>query len=162
MPNLLVVYYTRSGSTEEMAKVIGEGAQEVEGMEVTVKSVGDTTPDDLLEADGIVMGSPVYYGTMAAELKRLIDESVKHHGKLTGKVGGAFATSGNPGGGSETTVVDILKALMIHGMVVQGMTKGAHYGPVSVGAPDERARGECLHYGAEIARLVTRVARGQV
>jgi NAD(P)H dehydrogenase (quinone) len=160
MPELLIIYYTRSGSTEEMANVVAEGAREVEGIEVTVKSVADTAPDDLLEADGVIMGSPVYYGTMAAELKRLIDESVKHHGKLAGKVGGAFATSGNPGGGSETTVLDVIKALMIHGMVVQGMTKGAHYGPVAVGAPDQRAREDCLRYGRQIAELVKRMASG--
>jgi multimeric flavodoxin WrbA len=63
-------------------------------------------------------GSPTYYGTMAWELKKLLDESVKFHGKLRGKVGGAFTSSANVGGGNETTVLDILKALLIHGMVV--------------------------------------------
>ena len=157
MPSLLIVYYTRTGNTEEMARIIGEGAGEVSDVEVAVQSVADTTVDDVLAADGVIMGSPVYYGTMAADLKRLIDESIKYHGKLAGKVGGAFATSANRGGGSETTVMDIVKALMIHGMVVQGTAQGAHYGPVAVGAPDKLAREDCLRYGRQTAELVKRL-----
>ena len=160
MASLLIVYYTRSGNTEKMAHIIAEGAREVSEVEVTLKSVADTSIDDLLAADGVIMGSPVYYGTMAAELKGLLDESVKYQGKLAGKVGGGFASSGGLAGGNETTVVDIVKALMIHGMVVQGMAQGDHYGPVAVGAPDERSRGECLRYGRQTAELVKRMAAG--
>jgi NAD(P)H dehydrogenase (quinone) len=160
MSSLLIVYYTRSGNTEKMAQIIAEGAQEVAGVEVVVRSVADTTIDHLLGADGVIMGSPVYYGTMAAELKQLIDQSVKYQGRLAGKVGGGFASSGGLGGGNETTVVDIVKALMIHGMIVQGMAEGDHYGPVAVGAPDERSRRECLRYGRQAAELVRLVAAG--
>lgn len=160
MPTLLIVYYTRTGNTEKMAHIIAEGARDVAEVEVTVKSVAEATTDDLLAADGVIMGSPVYYGTMAAELKRLIDESIKYHGKLVGKVGGAFASSANLAGGNETTVMDIVKALMIHGMVVQGMAQGDHYGPVAVGAPDKRSRAECLRYGHQTAELVQRIAAG--
>jgi len=159
VPSLLIVYYTRTGSTEEMARIIAEGAAKVSDVDVTVQAVADTSVDDLLNADGVIMGSPVYYGTMAAELKRLIDESIKYHGKLAGKVGGAFATSANRGGGSETTIMDIVKALMIHGMVVQGIAQGAHYGPVAVGAPDKLAREDCLRYGRQTAELVKRISR---
>ena len=106
------------------------------------------------------MGSPVYYGTMAAELKALIDESVAFHGKLSGKVGGAFATSANVGGGNETTVMDILKALLIHGMVVPGSAQGDHYGPVAIGEPDERARAECRKLGELVGRLTVERAEG--
>ncbi len=157
MARLLIVYYSRSGNTRAMAEVIAEAAREVAGIAVTVQPVADTTPDDLLQHDGIIMGSPVYYGTMAAELKQLIDESVCHHGKLDGKVGGGFASSGGLGGGNETTVLDIVKALMIHGMVVKGEPGGDHYGPVSVGAPDERARGECRKCGRMVAELTVKL-----
>lgn len=153
MAKLLITYYSRTGNTEQMAQIIAEGARGVEGVQVDVLPVGDITPDDLLSYDGIVMGSPVYYGTMAAELKRLIDESVRHHRKLDGKVGGGFASAGGIGGGNETTVLDIVKALMIHGMVVKGEAMGDHYGPVSIGAPDERSRKECLKYGKSVAAL---------
>lgn len=157
MVKVLVCYYSRGGNTAKMAEAVREGAAEVKGVKVGVKKVGDTTPGDLLEADGIIMGSPVYYGTMAAELKGLIDESVKFHGKLDGKVGGAFATSGNLGGGTETTVLDILKAMLIHGMIIQGNVQGAHYGAVSVGAPGDAARKECRKLGHSVAELTLKL-----
>ncbi len=157
MPRMLIVYYSRTGNTEKMAQIVAEGAREEDGVEVEVKKVEDVKAEDLLEYDAIVMGSPVYYGTMAAELKQLIDDSVRFHGQLDGKVGGAFASSGGPGGGNETTVLDLLKALMIHGMVVKGMYSGDHYGPIAVGAPDERSRKQCLAYGREVAALTKKL-----
>ena len=116
-----------------------------------------STPQDLLEYDGILMGSPVFYGTMAAELKKLIDDSVAYHGKLTGKVGGAFASSANVGGGNETTVMDIVKALLIHGMIVPGSADGDHYGAVSIGSPDARAEDECRKSGKLVAELAVKL-----
>lgn len=156
MAKVLIVYYSRSGNTEKMAEAVGAGAKAVSGVEVEVRPVREVTPDDLLAAEGIIMGSPTYYGSMAAELKSLIDESVKYHGQFTGKVGGAFASSGGPGGGNETTVLDIVKALLIHGMIVQGDSEGDHYGAIAVGAPDERSRGECEKLGRRVAELVVR------
>jgi len=157
MAKVLIVYYSRSGNTAKMAEAVKQGVSEVEGVSVEMKKVEETKPEDLLKADGIIMGSPVYYGTMAAELKRLIDESVKFHGKLDGKVGGAFASAGVMGGGIETTVVDILRALMIHGMIVKGDFKGAHYGSVSVGAPDKTARDGCRRLGSTVAELARKL-----
>ena len=158
MASVLITYYSRSGNTQKMAEAVAEGARGVSGAKVEVRQVEDLTPDDLLEPDAIIMGSPVYYGTMAAELKKLIDESVKHHGKLVGKVGGAFASSGGPGGGNETTVLDILKAQLVHGMIVQGDSGGDHYGPIAVGAPDERSRKECRKLGKRAAELAAKLA----
>jgi NAD(P)H dehydrogenase (quinone) len=63
------------------------------------------------------------------------------------------------GGGNETTVMDINKALMIHGMIIQGNPRGAHYGPVALGKPDERSSEECKQCGAKVARLVKRLAK---
>jgi len=157
MARLLVAYYSRTGNTQKMAEIIAGAAREVRGVEVTLRPVGELSADDLLEFDGIVIGSPVYYGSMAAEVKRLIDESVVHHGKLAGKVGGAFASSGGPGGGNETTVLDIVKALLIHGMVVRGDPEGDHYGPIAVGAPDERSRKECVRFGRRTAEFLKQI-----
>jgi NAD(P)H dehydrogenase (quinone) len=159
MPSILVTYYSRSGNTEKMAEEVAAGAREVTGVSIDLRPVGAVTPDILLNFDAIAIGSPVYYGTMAAEVKEMIDESVKHHGKLVGKAGGAFASSGGPGGGNETTVLDIVKALLIHGMIVQGDAEGDHYGPIAVGAPDERSRNECRRFGRRLAELAVRLAR---
>jgi NAD(P)H dehydrogenase (quinone) len=157
MPKVLIAYYSRSGNTKKMAEAVAAGARQVKGVEVEVRPVEELSPDDLLKPEGIIMGSPVYYGTMAAELKTLIDQSVVHHGRLVGKVGGAFASSGGPGGGNETTVLDIVKAQLVHGMIVQGDSGGDHYGPIAVGAPDDRSRKECQKLGRRVAELVMRL-----
>lgn len=157
MAGILVTFYSRSGNTKAMADFVAAGAREVSGAQIDVKPVGETTPDDLLQYDALILGSPVYYGSMAAEVKQLIDESVCHHGKLTGKVGGAFASSGGLAGGNETTCLDLVKALLIHGMIVQGDAGGDHYGAVAVGAPDERSQKECRKLGRRVAELAVRL-----
>jgi NAD(P)H dehydrogenase (quinone) len=157
MLSVLILYYSQTGNTEEMAKAVEEGANS-EGIKVVRKKVNRATLKDLLDADGIILGSPTYYGTMAAEMKAFLDKSVKHHGKLEGKVGAAFSSCGRLGGGVETTVLDIVKALLIHGMVVQGDPWGSHYGTVSIGKPNAAAKKECKKLGEKVARLVKRLA----
>jgi NAD(P)H dehydrogenase (quinone) len=154
MPQALIVYYSRSGNTKKMAELIANGVRMIEGVEVKVKAVQETDPKELLNIDGVVIGSPTYYGSMASEIKKFIDDSIKFHGKLEGKVGGAFSSSANIAGGNETTIMDILKSLLIHGMIIQGSSKGDHYGPVSIQAPDERSKKLCIEYGQRIARLI--------
>ena len=139
-----------------MARLIEKGARS-EGVDVDTKDVKDVPPKMLLDYDAIIIGSPTYYGLMAAEIKRLIDRSVRYHGKLDGKIGGAFSSSHNIGGGNETTVVAILEALLIHGMVVCGDSEGDHYGPVSIGKPDKRAEEMCIRYGQRVAALTKRL-----
>ena len=153
MAKALVCYYSRTGNTEKMASRIA-GILEEEGLSTVLKKVEDTAPEELLDFDCLVFGSPTYYGTMSWELKKLLDESVKYHGKLQERIGGAFASSANVGGGNETTVLDILKALLIHGMVIRGDHQGDHYGPVSIGKPDDRAYRCCESYARNLAWLV--------
>jgi NAD(P)H dehydrogenase (quinone) len=157
MAKVLIIYYSKTGNTKKMAEYVGEGAQS-EGVEVALKPVDQTTPEDMLAANGIVIGSPTYFGTMAAEVKELLDKSVKYFGKMNSKVGAAFSTSGILGGGNETTVLDILKAFLIHGMIIQGETAGGHYGPVAIGAPDEQCKQECVALGKRVAVLVEKLA----
>jgi len=157
MVKIIVIYYSRSGNTRKMAEAIGEGIKK-EKVEADVKDVKDVDLDGLPGYDAIIMGSPTYYGSMAAEIKKLLDTSVKFHGKLEGKIGAAFSSSANIAGGNETTVLDILNAMLIHGMIIQGDCQGDHYGPVAIGPPDSRARNECVRLGSRTARLVKKIA----
>jgi len=157
MAKALVIYYSRSGNTKKMAESVAEGIKK-EGLEVALKDVLETEADELLKFDAIVIGSPTYYGTMSAEIKKLFDESVKFHGKLEGKVGAAFSSSANVAGGNETTVLDILNAMLIHGMIIQGDPQGDHYGPVAIGSPDTRSTKECLRLGSRIAKLTKKIS----
>jgi len=117
---VMVVYYSRGGNTAKMAEEVKQGV-ESEGVEAVLKAVEHTSPDDVADAEGIILGSPTYYGGMAAPMKVFIDASVKYHRKWVGKVGGAFTSSALTGGGNETTLLSILQTLLIHGMVVQGI-----------------------------------------
>ena len=150
---ILIVYDSRSGNTEKMAYAVSEGVTE-EGVDVEVKKVGDASVDELPGVDGVILGSPVYYGLPTAKLKEFIDDSVKYHGKLDGKIGGAFASSGGTHTGAETTVIALNEALLVHGMVIQGTSGSNHYGAASVGAPDDKDIENCRKLGNRVASLV--------
>ncbi|MDY6951342.1 MAG: flavodoxin domain-containing protein [Thermodesulfobacteriota bacterium] len=157
MAKVLISYFSKSGNTKAMAEGIRDGVHSLEGVDVDLKKVQETTMADLRSSDGIIIGSPTYFGVMATEVKELMDKSIQSYGKLVGKVGGAFTSSGMIGGGNETTIMSILQGFLIHGMVVQGVQKGNHYGPVSVGAPNQEVHDECVAYGKMIGKLVTRL-----
>jgi len=156
MPKILVIYYSRSGNTQKMAEEVVKGVKKGK-IPVELKRAEDARADDLLNYEGIIIGSPTYYGTMAARIKELLDDSVRFHGKLEGKVAAAFTSSANVGGGNETTILDILNAMLIHGMVIQGNPQGDHYGPVAIDVPDGRALKQCLRLGERTAKLVLRL-----
>jgi NAD(P)H dehydrogenase (quinone) len=157
MAKILVVYDSRTGHTEKMAFAVAKGAKQVKGVYVEVKKASETSVKDLVEADGIILGSPTYYGLMSARLKRLIDKSVKVHGKLEGKVGAAFTSSGGTASGAETTLLSITQALLIHGMIVQGRPDSRHYGAAVVGVPNREALKSCLDLGKRVASLVMKL-----
>jgi len=159
MPTVLIVYDSRTGNTEKAAKLVAEGVKEVEEVDCILKRVDDVSLDDLLNSDGIIIGSPTYYGLMSAKIKRLLDESVKIHGKLEGKVGAAFTSSGGTASGAETTILSILEAFLIHGMIVQGDPHSQHYGLAVVGAPDAKEEDLCRKFGARIARIVSKISK---
>jgi NAD(P)H dehydrogenase (quinone) len=152
----IVIYYSRSGNTKEMAQIIAEAMNEAD-LPTECKPVNKVKAEDLLGYDAIVVGSPTYYGHMAGPIKELFDEMVSWHGKLDGKVGAAFSSAANIGGGNETTVMGIIEAMLISGMVVQGDPKGDHYGPVSIGKPDDRVRRQCTRRGQRIVELTRKL-----
>ncbi len=153
---VLIVYDSRSGNTEKMAHAVAEGVRE-EDVNVVIRKVDDASVDELPDADGVILGSPVYYGLPTGKIKEFVDVSVKYHGKLDGKVGGAFASSGGIHTGAETTIIALHEALLIHGMIVQGTSGANHYGAASVGAPDDNDLENCKKLGKRVASLVKRL-----
>jgi NAD(P)H dehydrogenase (quinone) len=157
MLKVLIVYDSKSGNTETMALAVAKGAKQVSDVEATVKKAEQTSLDDLLAADAIVMGSPTYFGQMSAKLKALIDKSVKVHKKLGGKVGAAFTSSGGTASGAETTLLSIVQAMLIHGMVVSGNAAGRHYGVAVAGSPKPKDLENCEELGRNVATMAKKL-----
>jgi NAD(P)H dehydrogenase (quinone) len=153
---ILIVYDSRTGNTEKMAFAVAEGVKGVD-VEPVMRKVDEANVDELLHVQGLILGSPVYYGLPSAKIKEFIDKSVKFHGKLDGMVGGAFCSAGGTHTGSETTIMALLQALMVHGMVVQGTSAKNHYGAASVGAPDDNDIEVCHKMGERLAKLVNKL-----
>ena len=156
MPRAIAIYYSRSGNTKEMAEIIARSMSEA-GVPTDCKSVETVKASDLLTYDAIVIGSPTYYGQMAGPIKQLFDDAVDFHGELDGKVGAAFSSAANIGGGNETTIMGIIEAMLIAGLVVHGDPEGDHYGPVSINKPDGRVKRQCQRRGQRIAELTKKL-----
>ncbi len=157
MARVLVVYDSEGGNTEKMAFAVAEGVKQIKNVEVTVKKVEQASLDDLCSSDGIIMGSPTYYGQMSGKLKAFIDSSVKIHGKLEGKVGAAFTSSGGTATGAETTLLAILETMLVHGMIIQGRSDDKHFGSAAVGAPHAKEIEYCRELGRRVAHLVLKL-----
>ncbi len=153
MAKAIVLYYSRTGNTQKMAEKIAEGIR-AEGIETDCKSVLNTNPQELLNYQAIVIGSPTQYGSMAWEVKKFLDDTAGLHYKLEGKVGGAFSSSCHIGGGNETTILDILHAMLIHGMIIQGEPMYDHYGATGLNGLGGDTLMKCEKYGNRIGRLV--------
>ena len=80
---ILIAYYSKSGNTEAMAKQVADGAQAAGG-EVELKRIKEVFAHSLSEYDGIIIGTPTYYGLPAACIKNLFDESVQSHRRFSG------------------------------------------------------------------------------
>lgn len=134
--NLLVLYYSRHGSTKQLARAIARGIESVEHCQATLRTVEelDTHPGshdkdpcatiaDLKNCDGLAMGSPVWFGNMAAPLKHFWDQttSLWISGALIDKPACVFTSSSTLHGGQESTALSMLLPLLHHGMMVMGI-----------------------------------------
>lgn len=155
---VLVLYYSKGGKTKRLAEEIAKGVESA-GTKAVLRSTQEVTKEDFLESAGVIAGSPVYFGVMAADLKRIFDEFISVRRKMEDRVGAAFATGGHPTGGKETTIMSILQCLLIYGMIIVGdpMSASGHYGVGCVGEPDERASDEAVKLGARVAELCKRL-----
>ena len=89
---LLIVYYSQTGNTEKMARAIEEGAKSVVGIDVEVKYF--VKPEELAEADAVILGMPTYYHDIGRDMKNLLENASKQEINLKGKVGAAFGSFG--------------------------------------------------------------------
>lgn len=139
---ILVLYYSRYGATEQLARLIGQGIESVPGVGARLRTVPavstvceaseppvpkDGPPyveySDLEECIGLALGSPTRFGNMAAPLKFFLDGSASQwlSGALQGKPACVFTSTGSLHGGQETTLLSMMIPLFHHGMVLLGL-----------------------------------------
>lgn len=142
MVEILVLFYSRKGSTAELARQVCRGIESVSGAKARLRTVPQVTTvveqpqpavpsegppfathDDLRECDGLVLGSPTRFGNMAAPLKYFLDgtSALWASGALSGKPAGVFTSTETMHGGQETTLLTMMMPLLHHGMVIVGL-----------------------------------------
>lgn len=142
MIDVLVLYYSRHGSTAALARQVARGIESVAGVQARVRSVPPVSTDteatapavpesgapyatskDLRECAGLVLGSPTRFGNMAAPLKYFLDgtSDLWLSGALIGKPAAVFTSTGSQHGGNESTLLTMMLPLLHHGMVLVGL-----------------------------------------
>lgn len=153
------MYYSKTGNTKKLAHLIAKGVEEVKDINCILKPASEVIKDDFISSSGIIAGSPVYFGTMAADLKDVFDRFVSIRKKMGDKIGAAFVTAGDESGGKETTILSILQAFLIYGMAVVGdpLDATGHYGVACTGTPDKVTAENALKLGRRVANLVKKL-----
>ena len=106
MPKILILYYSRTGNTQKMAKAVAEGAKTVQGVEVELNYY--VTPETLSNLDAIVFGVPTYHHNMTVDMKNLFEEVAVKGINLKGKIGASFGSYGWSGEAPKL-VLEIMK-----------------------------------------------------
>ena len=145
MSDVLVLFYSHSGSVRELARHIARGVESVPGMAARVRTVPKVaavttvaapdvpadgapyvTANDLAECVGLALGSPTRFGNMAAPLKYFLDSTGGEwmRGTLTGKPACVFTSTSSMHGGNESTLLSMMLPLLHHGMLIVGIPFG--------------------------------------
>lgn len=166
---VLVAYHSATGHTEKMAQGVAEGARSLPGTRVVLKRVGDVAADDLISADAVVVGSPVYWSNMSGDVKKFFDDWQFKFGvfpefKMRNKVGAAFATGGQVSSGKEVTMLTILAAMLGNQMIV--VSGGGAFGASATtegDSPgiDDKELASARDLGKRVADVTWMVKRGR-
>jgi NAD(P)H dehydrogenase (quinone) len=117
---ILITYHSKSGKTALMANAIAKGAAIDDNISVIIKRIEETTTNDLLKADAIILGSPVYNANVSSDVLKFIESWPFEGAPLKNKIGAAFVTGGGISSGEELVQVSILHAMLVFGMLVVG------------------------------------------
>ena len=136
-PYILVVYYSRNGATAQMARQVARGIERVAGIEARLRTVSASaepvaqredapltaSQEDLRHCAGLILGSPSYFGSMAAPMKQFLDESsaLWLQGALIDRPAGVFTSASSLHGGQEAMLLSMMVPLIHHGMVLVGV-----------------------------------------
>ncbi len=118
--NVLIVYFSKTGHTKTMAEHVAKGARSAENINVQLLSVGEATNEAIINADAIILGSPVYNANVAPEMQKFINNWPFRGAPLKDKIGAAFVTAGGISTGEELVQLNLLRSMLVFGMIVVG------------------------------------------
>lgn len=119
-PQILIAYHSQSGNTKSLAEAIEKGAKSVAEVHVQLKAIDEVTEEDLLQADAIILGSPVYNGNVTPEVQIFINSWPFKNRPLKNKIGAVFASGGGISIGEEAVLMSMIRSMLIHGMLIVG------------------------------------------
>jgi NAD(P)H dehydrogenase (quinone) len=203
--NILVVFYSMYGHIYRMSEAIAQGARSVKDVDVKILRVAELVPeeilvksgasehqkafkhipiakpDDLLQADGIIFGTPTRFGNMCAQMRNFLDQTggLWARDALVGKIGSVFASTGTQHGGQETTITSFHTTLFHLGMIVVGVpysekrlvimdevTGGTPYGATTLAGeggrlPSENELAIAEFQGKHVATITQQLKKGR-
>jgi len=191
MKKILIIYYSKNGAIQKMSEKISRGINAVENSEAVIRTLPDikdksaaianednilyATNEDLANCDGLILGSPTYFGNMAAPMKFFLDGTSAEwfNNTLSGKPAGVFTSSSSMHGGQETTLITMLIPLLHHGMIISGIpysekelhdtrTGGSPYGPTHFSGDKENSLSNheiklCISFGSRVANIAKKL-----
>jgi NAD(P)H dehydrogenase (quinone) len=167
-PCVLVLFDSRDGRTELLARAVAEGVEGVRGVELRYRPVDEADPGELREIDALILGSPNWSG-VTGKLKEWFDHSgdLWETGELTGKVGACFTAGWSRSGGNEATLLQLMHLFLAHGMVFVGLPwtdtmrrSGSYYGATAHGEVTEEDVDQARTLGRRVAELALKLAGG--
>ena len=171
---ILIAYHSRTGNTEKMAAAVREGAASVAGVEIVLRKVADVTADDIVKADGIVLGTPVEWGNLSAEAKGFLDRVGAALGKAgatfgEGRTAAVFCTAGNASNGQEMARMGAIAAFLGMRFVIVGGVGQEGFGSlgpqaVTMGKPpgiNDGDRADARRFGERFARMTRQLRTAQ-
>ena len=156
-----VIYYSKTGTTKEMAEVIVSGMEIVEGVEARSFSIDAIDEAWVKESKCVIVGTPIYMASVTAVLKEWLENGARELG-LNDKIGGAFATAAYVHGGAELGIRTILDHMMCFGMITYsgGGAFGnpvIHLGPVALSEKLEESKPTFELYGKRMAQKTVEI-----
>jgi NAD(P)H dehydrogenase (quinone) len=166
---VLVVYHSQKGNTEKLARAVEKGAASVAAIEVTLRKSAEVKNEEILRADGIVLGSPVHWSTLSAEAKRFLDQvgAVLSKSKTIGegKTAGTFCSGGSVAMGKDLARMSVLAAFLTMRFTVIGGVDAEGFGTLgpeaTTGAADPgisyKELEEARQFGERFARFTLKM-----
>lgn len=145
MPKLLILYYSRTGNTEKMAKAVAEGAKTVSNVDIELKYYAKA--EELTEADAIILGTPTYHHDTTSDIKNLLEEVAVRGINLKDKIGATFGSYGWSG-----EAPDLLLEIMRNRFRMKTIEPSLRIRYT----PDEKGLEECRNLGKKVGEKIAK------